>query len=1488
MSGEPNATTEQLGSSEPIKAELVDVDPLLTRENASIEQRKAGYSLLKAAASQPATPEKRREYYDQIITPVDRSIAHLQIEALVCLTDSGKEIEPFITDIVNFLNVKLVELTQATESARRRNATSAPSTSVQEATQSTRTASTRISSGTATHSELDTTTTTKESANVEKALADTFYLISDICSYHGNAFHGERLETLLSNVINITQSTTIHKALRGSVKIISSILGRGRIPSAIFESVLRSLCAVFGSLSFSPPDQTWNCLKAILTSQDAMVAGSLLIEILLLAKDAPNVQQLSEIRGALLSLDRIVEDDYLTDCANPNWPSLMSGLRHVCHINVQTTLGSLNVVRSLLSNDRNIQAILYQDWSSLQEVLGQLDVAQAVSDGYARQPILHQLPSTLSSLSPLYLFAKSLHVVAKVKDPLIDDVLENIARSLLYEIAHSRAILSIDKQAMLMNVVLGIARRIHLLYQPIIEMMLDNMFLDPTNPDWAAHLEVLVNCVNTSWEDADMNQQALLKALQRVYLLIDHNPIYQQAYEGVVAYFCNNLSITKPFPLSVLEAMSELLTDIGTDVSSSLFATFLKKLEEGYEANQDDNGLKSRLRCVPRCLTRLFLLCYRQSYPKTVNIYSWLLRICSGNAAVEDKIHAISLLVRLRCASNYAIYIAPQMTAEQAVVELCQSEVTLEDVDVIQQSSSRTSMLEQTDEPRIGRSSVADFAVASRSRSATRSTNVKERRGPLVRPDWYYNESIQSVPYISLPNNSLVVYAQNAARYGDDDGKSVLDVGAWLNIVINILERQSDWEIYSYILVHTPHQLGNYSLFSSRISSLQILHSTAVGQLQDGTFPDAPDKTGIEKGDVALVLYQMLTALLPYHQILGRRMTEATVYAFRIGVAKWDRTSKSCIHALALCCFELPFTIKRQLSKITDLMQKREAKAELAVDILEFLGCLLRNRSAYGDADTSLYKQIFQICLRYLQRTSEQKNKVSDGSKPHMSAKVNRQSGVSSGLIQETSSDLSPDMHGIAEYVFAMAHQMIISWFLAINVLDRAKYVRWLIDELAWQDKSGKKHLGEQGKVLLDMMHRTAYSDLGETEASQSFEAQKDGVIRHSWLIGMSVVTTEIITDPETGRAYGQLTKRQASGTTHATYYHNTAEIPIHHQIDESPSSPPDSQHPFHVYPNHMLLQLISNIAPTPTPIQPIRLAEDEIRSVINVFDSIDTVDGHKAGVLFVGKDQHGKAQQTEAEILANSTGNEAYDAFISGLGTNVPLKGAKFNAQGLDRRTGEDGTDTIAWRDRISEIVFHVATMMPTNLTDDEHCHKKKQHIGNDHVKIIYNASGEAYDTETINTAFNMINIVITPEAPIEGQPSKMEHTPKVDDDLATSRTLTEDFGYFKVETISAPGCPRFSSAADAKTVSADVLPLYVRQIVLTASVFCQIWTDRNRKGEYISSWRARLREILRLREKYAKTHTEGDDWTGTVAMGGMMDSQELINNLDFTRWTL
>lgn len=238
------------------------------------------------------------------------------------------------------------------------------------------------------------------------------------------------------------------------------------------------------------------------------------------------------------------------------------------------------------------------------------------------------------------------------------------------------------------------------------------------------------------------------------------------------------------------------------------------------------------------------------------------------------------------------------------------------------------------------------------------------------------------------------------------------------------------------------------------------------------------------------------------------------------------------------------------------------------------------------------------------------------------------------------------------------------------------------------------------------------------------------------------------------------------------------------------------------------------------------------MKRAISSFDLNSTVDGHKVGVIYIAPDQ-----TKEADILANTHGSAEYTLFISELGFLTRLNTAIFNTQGLDRTADSDGKYTYCWRDRATEIVFHITTMMPTDKVNDPQCTKKKSHIGNDFVNVVWNDSGGPFKFDTFPSAFNYVYIVITPETP--------QSFVAVRSKSNTQSTL------YKVHVLSAPGFPEISPAAETKVVSAKALPAFVRLVALNASVFSLVWAHRE-GGEHFSPWRNRLREIKRLREKY------------------------------------
>lgn len=146
---------------------------------------------------------------------------------------------------------------------------------------------------------------------------------------------------------------------------------------------------------------------------------------------------------------------------------------------------------------------------------------------------------------------------------------------------------------------------------------------------------------------------------------------------------------------------------------------------------------------------------------------------------------------------------------------------------------------------------------------------------------------------------------------------------------------------------------------------------------------------------------------------------------------------------------------------------------------------------------------------------------------------------------------------------------------------------------------------------------------------------------------------------------------------------------------------------------------------------KPIILPKSEAidRSLKNL-DRITPYETHKIGVLYVGPDQ----SKERTAIWSNPYGSSRYVQFLRGLGRMIRLEDVDSHVYvgGLDLK-GQDGKYAIAWEDNLVQVIFHVATLMPTKADTDPNCNNKKRHIGNDYVCIVYNESGSPVNLSTI-----------------------------------------------------------------------------------------------------------------------------------------------------------
>jgi len=139
-----------------------------------------------------------------------------------------------------------------------------------------------------------------------------------------------------------------------------------------------------------------------------------------------------------------------------------------------------------------------------------------------------------------------------------------------------------------------------------------------------------------------------------------------------------------------------------------------------------------------------------------------------------------------------------------------------------------------------------------------------------------------------------------------------------------------------------------------------------------------------------------------------------------------------------------------------------------------------------------------------------------------------------------------------------------------------------------------------------------------------------------------------------------------------------------------------------------------------------------DIDRALKNLDLITPFETHKIGVVYIAPGQ----EEDKLAILSNSHGSPRYQGMLEDMAQLIRLKDVDEQncyLGGLDvSKQMSDGLYTYAWHDTLTQVVFHVSTLMPKS-SNDPNCNNKFRHIGNDYVCIAYNDSGKEFHKTTI-----------------------------------------------------------------------------------------------------------------------------------------------------------
>ncbi|GAA6034407.1 hypothetical protein JCM8097_002710 [Rhodosporidiobolus ruineniae] len=774
----------------------------------------------------------------------------------------------------------------------------------------------------------------------------------------------------------------------------------------------------------------------------------------------------------------------------------------------------------------------------------------------------------------------------------------------------------------------------------------------------------------------------------------------------------------------------------------------------------------------------------------------------------------------------------------------------------------------------------------------------------------------------------------------------VLPVSEYLGAVNHILQHDQEWELVAYLLCHLPEQLSNKHFAcgprcAQQIHSLRKILSSGLraGDRGDGVFPRTLP-AGIKRAEIHAVAYQVLTALIAYRSLFTKQAQDDMVDTFMYGLGNPRDTAKPCIHALTIASFELRPSLTKYLAETVRHLQKIISSATLGVHILEFIAGVGQEPALYANFTDVDFQTVFGIALKYIQAHNERLAddpaafEAEEGIEYAFSQYVlllayyniaiwflavrlaerpkfvpfltRRLVQANEGRTEvDESTEVMFDM--ISRYAYSNADPrprpsdfddivvgapsaslpLAKTWIVGQSTVTIRK-----LQAPAWVEVTVRRASGVV-KMLWEMQNISMTTSAPESDLIAAH-------LRHRGTNGLmhdvpSVVSSALALLPE-HRPQPHIGTRARRGTFSGS---STSPRPLEQVVEDNAvvdainSAARDvaqltlESGVLTVDPSFFVVQLSSFPQQDSSP-KPILVPSDPaLQRGVTMLDTIPIVDFHKVGVLYAGP-----GQTDEKAILANTHGSKAYVEFISRLGQLVRLKGsreANIYAGGLDQENDIDGKWTYVWDDDISQIVFHVATLMPTSLETDPQCTLKKRHIGNDFIKVIFNDSGGEFAFDTLPGDFNFVNIVIQP------------HTPAGNPWIGPGMSNNTEF--FKVSMQCRPGMPEVGPLGTFKMVTGASLPHLVRQLALHSNIFAQVFlasvgfeqarpagsTGKTHRIEYSSNWRKRLQQIKLLRQRVLAA--QGADAATAAGEGGRtgpldLDAAEAARL--FTSWSL
>lgn len=1074
-------------------------DLLLPEQSDDVAQ--AGYKLLHACASlNHLTTLERNVLFDAASLRKSDRYFGKRLQVIVALTKGGRDVEACESFIVPFILKSLDTCFKANLGAANVNRKANAKRSIDKPPQEA----------------LD--------------LARLHEYANDICKFSAKIFTDDDLDMLLRKAMAICQETTQTADMENSMKLFDTIITYVHVPSTVLRLCVEVMCAIHRQIA-ALQEQTWNTLCNLFRSH---VGGAAISSLLQTLHEGPlrNSRQSNKLKGALQILQMLLIEDGKNGLPIISMSLLFPALKNSIKEPHQTQEELvLSFIDAILDHD-NLRNLLLSDTdlTDLLEILGtcaerdedrhRVKVAGTDSKDEAAQNVAtsNRLGHADEHVEPdVPLSPTSSRTQNHRRDP------ENMIHRLLVKLDDHRDELDFVQKEGVMELLL---HHSHLLADASSERMIqyfaNERYMNPSNSDWLLVCRAIAAGI---LNDATRPRPLRILAIQSLRETYD---TVEKLCSQDLVHQCRNLLFEQLQPENDVEILNELV-DFAVDVADradladfQYIVDLLMKCLDRPKANgtsssslwsshplvpKGDARFGSACNVVASAFVRLFTRSVIGAAQKTRILYETL-RAIAGNDRYDNdaRLTALKLLFRLRADSRHALTVSSSSEGERIAAELCRTEDTAIVPDKIEEAMSPEHGRSEDASWREQRKTSGSSPHASLNRHTGRTTPAAGRVSRPIPPLWMY-PGPKGLPEEPSPASSRVVFSHiDASQYPLSDDTHDMEITLWLELIISLLQKPPDWEIYSYVLVHLGPQLSNQALVRSCVVQLRMLRNVLCEQVRNASFHEPPPHTLLKKADVAVCLFHILTVILSYREYFEKSEEDDLVKAFLQGITQWDRTSKWCIHALSVCCFEIPLSVSKSLDSIVQKMSQIITKPATAIHILEFLTSLARLPELYKNFREDEFKTVFGVCFRYLQHIRDQRDRTQHAGLLQGGGRALRHIGPSKdlGVKRRTAEDDLP------QYLYSLAYHVITFWFMALKLEDRGKQIPWITRNLYYAEANGRVVMEEQGEVILDIMNMVAYTDRDQTLRDEHFAKPGDGEVwKKTWIVGNSFVTFE-------------------------------------------------------------------------------------------------------------------------------------------------------------------------------------------------------------------------------------------------------------------------------------------------------------------------------------------------------------------------------------------